>query len=81
MQFRDRQQVLALWNGEVRELLRGAAGEILKSGIVLNDTGENFEVGNTAGKRIVGGAEDVGRYRLGIADVAFGTVAVAGSFG
>src|SRR6185312_1242235 len=65
MQFRNRQQVLALRNGEVRELLRGAAGEILKSGIVLNDTGENFEVGNTAGKRIVGGAEDVGRYRLG----------------
>src|SRR6185437_10775386 len=81
MELRDRQQVLALRNGQVRQLLRGAAGKVLQDGVIFYYAGENFEVGDAAGKRIVGGAEDVSRYRLGIADVAFGAVAIAGSFG
>src|SRR5262249_42207923 len=79
MQLRHGDKVFALRDGKMRELLRSAAREIVERGVVLDDTGENFEVGDASRERIVGGTENVNRRRLRIGHLALGFLAVAGS--
>src|SRR5262249_16721658 len=78
VQLRDRRQVLALWDGEMGKLFRATAGEVLHRGVVLDHAGKDFEVSDTSGKGIIGGAEDKSGGRLGICYLALGPVAVAG---
>ena len=68
--------VLPCMDDDVRELLGGAASEVLQRGVVLQHAGEDLEEGDTAGEGIADGLEDVQRERLGVADLAHCRLAI-----
>ena len=76
MKLGNRDRRLALHGRDVRQLLAGAASEVLQRGVVLQHAGKDLEERNTAGKGIADGLEDVERERFGVGDLAYGRLAI-----
>ena len=77
VQFGDGNRGLALHGGDVGELFQRGAAEVLQGGVVFQNSGENFEVGDASGEGIGNGFENVKGDGLGVGLVALGSVAVA----
>ena len=66
VQLRHRNRGLALHDGNMRQLLLRAAAEVHHRGIIFQDAGENFEIGNPPREGIGNRLEYIKRYRLRI---------------
>ena len=81
VQFGDGNRGLALHGRDVGELFQRRTAEVLQGGIVLENSGENFEVGDASGEGIGNGFENVKGNGFGVGLVALGSVAVTAGDG